>query len=267
MKQTIDINTFMWKDQDGKETLLMDMPYDGIQRAYNHTMDMLWNTNQYSPGKYHVKDNIQNMINNCNAELCLRYLLHDREPKIMATSKDVMDVIFTIKKDRDVSNKESISKIFNDIPIEYQSITIDKLIDACFDKLGVVNRKLISDKFILAQGIWLTREEKEDLTETDEKGNRRAFMDVIKERLLLPDIRLRVDPKGLSFAEFKALIKLDIMPKVSSVSTKTLEILRDKIFLRLNSDVDYHINKWESIKSIIEQVADIKHFPLKAREY
>lgn len=267
MKQTIDINTFKWKDQDGQESLLMDMPYDRIQGAYNHVMDMLWNTNQYSPGVYHKKDNIHNMIVNCNAELCLRYLLHDREPKIMNTTKDVMEVIFDVKKKKNLTNSESISLVFNELPVEYHDITIDKLIDACFDKLGVVNRKLISDKFILAQGIWLTKEEKEDLTETDEKGNRRSFMDVIKERLILNDVRLRVDPKGLSFAEFKALVKLDTMPKVSSVPTKTLEILRDKIFLRLNSDVDYHINKWESIKSVIEQVADIKHFPLKAREY
>lgn len=93
------------------------------------------------------------MIVNCNAELCLRYLLHDREPKIMNTTKDVMEVIFDVKKKKDLSNSESISLIFNELPVEYHDITIDKLIDACFDKLGVVNRKLISDKFILAQGI------------------------------------------------------------------------------------------------------------------
>ncbi len=63
---------------------------------------------------------------------------------------------------------------------------------ACFDRLDVINRKMISDKFIISQGIWLTEDEKKELTEYDENGQLRKYLDVIKERLFLNDnIRLK----------------------------------------------------------------------------
>lgn len=75
--------------------------------------------------------------------------------------------------------------------------------DACFDKLDILNKKMITDKFILAQGIWLTDNEKVELTEVDSNGRVRNRMEVIKERLCLnPDIKLRVSPTGLSFLNF-----------------------------------------------------------------
>lgn len=113
--------------------------------------------------------------------------------------------------------------------------------DACFDKLNVLNKKMITDKFILAQGIWLTDEEKIELTEVGKARNR---MEVIKERLCLnPDIKLRVSPTGLSFTEFRSLVQLSSLPKISSLTTIALKTLRDKILLLLDNDLDYHINK------------------------
>jgi hypothetical protein len=50
--------------------------------------------------------------------------------------------------------------------------------DACFDKLDVLNKKMITDKFILAQGIWLTDEEKIELTEVGKDGKARNRMEV-----------------------------------------------------------------------------------------
>lgn len=93
-------------------------------------------------------------------------------------------------------------------------------------------------------------------------------MDVIKERLFLNmNTHLRVDPKGLTYTEFKALIKLTGINKLSALPTDTLRILKNKILLLLDQDVDYHIKKWSVIKSNIEKVADYKHFPLKSRSY
>ena len=54
-------------------------------------------------------------------------------------------------------------------------------------------------------------------------------MEVIKERLLLPNIKLRVDPRGFSYAEFRSLIHLTPLPKISSLPTDTLRLLRDKV--------------------------------------
>ena len=126
---------------------------------------------------------------------------------------------------------------------------------------------MISDNFILSQGIWLTDEEKADLTEYDENGQMRPWMEVIKERLILPNIKLRVDPKGFSYAEFRALIHLNPLPKISTLPTDTLRLLRDKVFILLDTDTDYHINKWETIKSNIEKVAEYKKITLVKKNY
>ena len=92
-------------------------------------------------------------------------------------------------------------------------------------------------------------------------------MEVIKERLILPNIKLRVDPNGFSYAEFRALIHLNPLPKISTLPTDTLRLLRDKVFILLDADTDYHINKWETIKSNIEKVAEYKKIALVKKNY
>lgn len=69
-------------------------------------------------------------------------------------------------------------------------------------------------------------------------------MEVIKDRLCLnPEIKLRVNPTGLSYTEFRSLVQLPALPKISTLSTITLKTLRDKVLLLLDNDLDYHINK------------------------
>lgn len=139
--------------------------------------------------------------------------------------------------------------------------------DACFDKLDVLNKKMITDKFILAQGIWLTDEEKVELTEVDKNGRLRNRMEVIKERLCLdPTIKLRVSPTGLSFAEFRSLVQLTTLPKISSLSTIALKTLRDKILLLLDNDLNYHIDKWNTLMSNIQRVAAARNIALPTND-
>ena len=38
---------------------------------------MLYNTNRYNPGKITIRENINRIYNDCNAELFVRYLLTD----------------------------------------------------------------------------------------------------------------------------------------------------------------------------------------------
>ena len=95
----------------------------------------------------------------------------------------------------------------------------------------------------------------------------RKWLDVVKERLFMPNIRLRIDQKGLSYSEFRSLIQMDALPKISALSTATLKLLRDKILLLLDGDLNYHIDKWSVIKEQIEKVAEYKGITLITKEY
>lgn len=257
-----DINNLVWKDKTGATIRLMDLTQNELKRYHRHCEQMLTNRDIYKPGKLVIRENIQKCWDSCNAELFVRYLLHECDTDIR-TNKDLLDFINSQRKNNNVSVEDSISVLFTGLPPIYEKITVGKLMDVCFDKLDVLNKKMITDKFIIAQGIWLTDEEKKDLTEIEESGKARNRMEVIKERLCLnPDIKLRICPTGLTFAEFRALIQLSDLPKISSLSTIALKTLRDKILLLLDNDLDYHINKWSKIKKDIERVAEYKNWNL-----
>ena len=262
-----DLNQYVWKGKDGKEIRLLDMSPDELQKVYNHTTDMLYNTNKYTPGKLQVKKNIRTLISHCNAELLKRYIIHECNVDILKSPIEIIQFIRNSKKANNLTDTDSVTTLFNHLPKEFESITLDLLLSSCLDQLDIINRKMISDNFILSQGIWLTDSEKFDLTEYDSNGQIRPWMEVIKERLILPNIKLRVDPKGFSYSEFRSLIHLSPLPKISSLPTDTLRLLRDKVFILLDADTDYHIAKWEEIKSNIEKVAEYKKITLVKKNY
>ena len=262
-KRNNDINLFVWKYQNGKEVRLMDMNAAELQDCLNHTTDMLYNKHPYRPGKLVIRDNIQKAYDNCNAEFLLRYILYDCNIDRLKTNKDLTDFILYSH----VDYSAPVNLLFDGLPVIFEKVTINNLLNACFDKLDVLNTKMISSNFILSQGIWLTNEEKKDLTEYDSNGNMRKWLDVVKERLFLPNIRLRIDQKGLSYTEFRALIQLGDLPKISSLPTTTLKLLRDKIFLLLDNDLNYHIDKWNVIKDQILKVAEYKNINLVPKTY
>lgn len=262
-----DLNQYVWKGKDGKEIRLLDMSPDELQKVYNHTTDMLYNTNKYTPGKLQVKKNIRILISHCNAELLKRYIIHECNVDILKSPIEIIQFIRDSKKANNLTDTDSVTTLFNHLPKEFEPITLDLLLSSCLDQLDIINRKMISDNFILSQGIWLTDSEKADLTEYDSNGQIRPWMEVIKERLILPNIKLRVDPKGFSYSEFRSLIHLSPLPKISSLPTDTLRLLRDKVFILLDADTDYHITKWEEIKSNIEKVAEYKKITLVKKNY
>lgn len=180
--------------------------------------------------------------------------------------KDILDCVneFRSRTDEDIIDL-SVNTIFNGLPPIYEKVTIRRLMDACFDKLDVFNRKIINDKFLLYQGIWLTNQEKNDLTEKDENGVMRDRKEVICERLGLNKINpkmLRFNPTGLSYAEFRSIVQLSPITKVSTLPSTTLETLRDKILLLLDNDLDHHINKWNTLLRNCKTVAEKRKIPL-----
>ena len=259
------IDSLTWKDKTGNYIKLIDAPEEDLRKWYKHCHEMLWNTTPWNPGKYKIRENIHRTWDSCNTELFVRYILHECDTEIK-TKKDILDYINQQRtvQDRDIL-EDSISTIFNGLPPIFEKVTVNRLMDACFDKLDVLNKKIITDKFILSQGIWLTDEEKAELTESGKEGKARDRMEVIKERLCLnPEVVLKVSPTGLSFAEFRSLVQLSSLPKISSLTTTALKTLRDKILLLIDNDLDYHINKWSTLLANIQRVAEARNIILES---
>ena len=257
-----DVNNLVWKYKNGTSKRLMDMDQDELQKCYDHCNSMLYSKTKTTPGKYIIKQIINRTYENVNAELFMRYILHELTLEMFKTNKDLFDFIIAQKSSLNLKDSDYVTTIFTNVPTIFEKVTIDRLLSACFDKLDALNRKIISDKFIVSQGIWLTNEEKKELQEFVD-GKQRDFMNVIKERLILNNsLKLRIDRKGLSYNEFRSLVKLDQYPKISSLPTATLTLLRDKILLLLDYDVEYHIAKWENLMSNIKKVAEKKNFVL-----
>ena len=254
-KRNNNINNWTWINKNGESIKLLDMSNDDLQKAYNHTLDMLYRKTNYKFGKLEVRKNIQKIYRSCNSELLHRYIQHDLTIDIFKTNKDILDFINKFKEVNGVTNDDSITLMFSNLPKEFETLTIGDLLLACLDACEPINRKLISDEFIMSLGIWLTEDEKKDLTEYDENGKLRPWIQVMKERLFIDGGYFRVVPTGLSYSELKSLLNLEQRTRVSSVSSATLALLRDKILLLLDNDLEYHIKKWNTLKSQIETVA------------
>lgn len=260
--KNVNINQFVWKGKNGNAIRMMDMNSDELQEIYNHTLNMLYNTDKHTPGKYQVRKNIKSLIRNCNAELFLRYILHESGVEFLKTNLQVLDLVRGRREECDLKDDDSVTTIFSSVPKEFSTVTILDLICACLNRLGIINRKMLTNNFILAQGIWLTEDEKKELTEYDEDGKLRHWKDVIRERLLLDNVRLKVNPNGFSYTEFRAIVHLAPLSKISDLPTDTLRLFRDKVFILLDSETEFNINKWNGIKENIERVAEYKDIQL-----
>ena len=258
-----DINRWVWKMSNGKEVRMMDLLPDQLQHAYSHVLEMLNNKDPYHPGVQRKRDQVRRMWDCANTELLLRYILYDCNIEGLKTNKDLLDYISAHKQANNITNSDFVTKIFSGLPENYSKITIDYLLSACLDALPAFNKKLLSDKFILSLGIWLTDQEKKDLTDYDANGKFRNRKDVIKERLFLnPNVEIHFNSKGLTYNEFRSLLRIETRPKFSTMTTDSIKLLRDKVLLLLDQDLEYHIQKWETLKEKLELVASQKHIQL-----
>ena len=258
-----NINTWLWKTSNGSEIRMMDLNVDQLRHAYKHVVEMLNNKDPYHPGVQTKRDQVRKMWDCANTELLLRYILHDCNIDGLRTSKDLLDYISAHKAANGVKNSDYVTTIFDGLSEIYSKITIDDLLSACLDSLPAFNKRLISDKFMLSIGIWLTEDEKKELTEFDDAGIYRSRKDVIKERLMLdPSVDIRFNSKGLSYAEFRSLLRIEGRPKFSMMTTDSLRLLRDKVLLLLDQDLEYHIQQWSILKDKLEMVAEQKGISL-----
>lgn len=287
-----DIKNFVWKGEkkfiNGEkvqtEMKLIDATPEQLNQFYSHCKSMLYSEDKVNPGRYVLLGLIREQRNKCNAELFLRYLEggndengRKRYPRFtyMQALRDFLDL------NKEVLPKENwkttpIGVATNGIPEEFSTLTIDTVLDACLDTLGVFEKKHVTLNFITKMGLWFEPQEMKDLTEKGEDGKVRDRLAVVRERLNLKNVEikfnpnkprspyLKLDPKGLSYTEFRAMVTLK-SKKYSDMTTDQLTTLRDKVLFRLEDEVSFHASQWENRIKQIEKVADAKSIELEGR--
>jgi hypothetical protein len=213
---------------------------------------MLYNTSKENPGRYALLDIIEEQRLKCNTELFLRWL---------AEEKGIPRFSFLSSVDEFLKNNPSVDRVNGSIteavggcPPEFQNLTIGMVLDACLDSLGKFSKHHITLAFLLKQGVWASEEGKAKLNEQKIK----LTPDYIREYLdLKPTSNVRVNSKGLTLAQMKAMISLK-SKKYSEMSTIQLKTLRNRILFSLENDVRFHIQQWESRERQIKMVLESK---------
>lgn len=266
-----DIKNFIWKGEKKEvngvmmqeEIRLIDADEKQLKKFYNHCMSMLYNQDKQNPGRYLLLDIIKDQIARCNCELFLRWLEQEKGKPRFTFLSDIRTILDNNKDSIPDANNIPISTIVGGCPDEFKEIPISLIIDGCIDRLGYFNKQHITLSFILKQGLWFTQQELKDLTEKNEDGTTKDRVEVVKERLGLtkPDINIYITPKGLSFAQLKAMTSLR-SKKYSELTTDQLKTLRNIILFALSDEVRFHISQWEARVSQLDEVAKSKGITL-----
>lgn len=283
LEQSVNnIENFVWKGpkkeingQRAQESVRMvDATPEQLKDWYKHCQSMLYSTNKKYPGRYVLRDIVEEQRMKCNVELYLRWLENKFQTDYPEVRKAyprflyLQDIRNVLRENEDAISKEEyattpISTITNGIPTEFRDVSIASVIDGCLDTLGLMDKSHISLKFITKLGVWFTDKEMNDLLEKDANGNVRNRIDVIKERHnLKPVIKLRPNFKGLHYSELRAMLNMKPAKKYSELTTDQLVVLRDKVLFRFEEEIEFHISQWKEIIRQLEMVANSKGFSL-----
>lgn len=265
-----DIKSFIWKGEKKEvngvltqdEVRLVDASEEQLKKFYNHCVSMLYNEDKQNPGRYLLLNIIKDQIERCNCELFLRWLEQEKGKPRFTFLSDIRTILDNNKDSIPDTKSVPISAIVGGCPDEFKDIPISLVIEGCIDRLGYFNKQHITLSFIIKQGLWFTQQELKDLTERNEDGTVKDRVEVVKEKLgLKPNINVYITPKGLSFAQLKAMLLLR-SKKYSELTTDQLKTLRNVILFALSDEVRFHINQWESRITQLNEVAEYKGIKL-----
>ena len=265
-----DIKSFIWKGEKKEvngvltqdEVRLVDASEEQLKKFYNHCVSMLYNEDKQNPGRYLLLNIIKDQIERCNCELFLRWLEQEKWKPRFTFLSDIRTILDNNKDSIPDTKSVPISAIVGGCPDEFKDIPISLVIEGCIDRLGYFNKQHITLSFIIKQGLWFTQQELKDLTERNEDGTVKDRVEVVKEKLgLKPNINVYITPKGLSFAQLKAMLLLR-SKKYSELTTDQLKTLRNVILFALSDEVRFHINQWESRITQLNEVAEYKGIKL-----
>lgn len=278
--QNDSVESYVWKGPkeivDGEkvqeEIRLMDATEAQLNRFYKHCKSMLYSEDKNNPGRFPLLQIIKAQREKCNAELFLRFLENSYTPDGYENKNRSKISRFTyLQSIREclANNKEALPNsmwkttpiivITSGVPEEFETLSIDTVLSACLDALGVFDRKHITLNFLAKFGVWFTQQEMKDLTEYTKDGEIRNRIDVIKERLnIKPSIKLHIDSKSpLNYTELRSMLNLRTK-KYSDLTTDQLLVLRNKILFKLEDEVMFHISQWEDRIRMLLKVARAK---------
>lgn len=261
-----DVNSYVWKGPrvNGvqEEFKLIDADYDTLKKWYNRCITMLNNTDVHTPGRLVLVNIIDDQIARCRAELLMRWL---RKEKQYTNIKCLQDLRQIIANNKEVLTPETIKtypicEVMSGLPIEFQTVSVGNVLDACMDLLGVFDCSHVTRNFIVKMGLWFTPQElQNELCQRDPNtGKPRNRLEVVREILKVdPAIPLRISETGLTFNEFKAIFNIQ-KDKYSSYSSEQLNVLANKILYRLQNQCEEQAKQWQDKANEIAKVANIK---------
>lgn len=264
-----DYSNFIWKGEKRKEgkkfvqesERMIDMSPERLKECWQRCEIMLHNDDPKHLGRYNVLNEVLSQINKCNVELLLRYFENTYQPRENTVATKRFSLMVSIRQLMS-NNPEiqdwtgiSISKIGENIPDEFKDININDVLDGCIDNLGSFQKQHLTMTFITKTGLWFTKAEEAEF----KCANNIERLKLAKERLHLPaELVLRLNEKGLSFREMRAILTLPKKQKYSDMTTDQLVTLRNKVLLRLSREIDSHIYSWKRLQKQIELVAKSK---------
>lgn len=261
-----DINTFVWKlarksDGTQEEIKLVDATPEQLNKFYGHCKSMLYSTDKLNPGRYVLLKEIEEQRKKCNTEIFLRKLetgaiCADKPYPRHLYIQDIRTYMNAHKEDFPSNELKNISiaACTGGLPREFERLSIDDVLNGGLDQLGVLNTKHITFSFIRNLGVYLTPAEMKEFDEKDSDGNTRSKLEVIKERLNIKStVRLIVKPTGLNYNELRAMVTLK-PKKYSELTTDQLVVLRNKVLFRLENEVQFHAEQWQTRMDQITKV-------------
>jgi len=273
-KKTADYSAFVWKGEKRKEGTkyvqnierMVDMSDGRLKECYKHCERMLHSENPKHLGRYNVLEEIVEECNKCNVELFLRYcenkyLSNENRSEIKRRPLWFSIRQFVEKKKCEEENiyDKSISCLTANLPSEFNDLTINDVLDGCSGDLGSYDKQHLTMTFITKMGLWFSKAE-----ETELRGmSSSEKLKWAKEKLKLPEeLILRYSDKGLSFKEMKAMLSLPKKQRYSDMTNEQLVVLRDKVLLRLQRQIDGHIYSWERLQKQLSLVAEQRGFDI-----
>jgi hypothetical protein len=264
---------YVWKGRkirhdDGtieqEEVVLMDATEEQLNGYHAHCISMLYNKDHQNPGRYPLLQIIQSQKDRCGVELFLR------ESEAKGTSR--YTIIDSIKKAvlysgiKDDELRSMTLDAFVSVESQYSKLPIKLVQDGCTQRLGKFDKSHITLTFILKQGLKVTDEEDQQLTEytTDAKGGqvKRNVLEVVRERLnIAAHMKLKTDSKGLNYTQLRAMLNLRNR-FYNELTVEQLKTLRYRILFALEDDVMFHIQQWETRLNQIKEVAKLRGIDL-----